>query len=392
MRTAIRLLAAALCLMLGGPVRAQWFDSLINPDVEVSLAHPPGLGIRVQRVAFAPVQTMAADELVSACIADLAATGQVEILDRGNIEKVMREQKFSNSGLVDETSAIELGRLLGSPVLVMISVHNLKVTRTPHSTTKAEWKDSKGKVHPPVTTYVSRTQVDYSASIQAVDLATGRVFSQQRIAVAPSREQSSEEGQPEYPSETEVRELAIDQAKTQVHRMLLPWVETRKLIFYDDREYGMKDAYKRLKLKDVLGALAESQKALGLAKADAKAKPKYLGHAYYNVGICHFILGDYASALPYLRAARETDAEHKIYRQAAGECERAIQLSEEMARVEKRSVRLLPSPTEAVAAPGSQNPGGTIEERLERLKGLLKKGLITQQEYDKRRAEILSEL
>lgn len=394
MRTAIRLLAAALCLTLGGPARAQWFDSLINPDVEVSLAHPPGLGIRVQRVAFAPVQTMAADELVSACIADLTSTGQVEILDRGNIEKVMREQKFSNSGLVDERSAIELGRLLGSPVLVMINVHNLKVTRTPHSTTKAEWKDSKGKLHPAVTTYISRTQVDYSASIQAVDLATGRVFSQQRIAVAPSREQSSEEGQPEYPSETEVRELAIDQAKIQVHRMLLPWVETRKLIFYDDREYGMKDAYKRLKLKDVLGALAESQKALSLAKADANAKPKFLGHANYNVGICHFILGDYASALPYLKAARATDAEHKIYRQAASECERAIQLSEEMARVEQRSVRLAP-PSETLSQPpagSAGNLGGTIEERLERLKGLLKKGLITQQEYDKRRAEILSEL
>lgn len=391
MRTASRLLAIALCLMLGGVARAQWFDSLINPDVEVTLAHPPGLGIRVQRVAFAPVQTLAADELVSACIVDLTSTGQVEVLDRGNIEKVMREQKFSNSGLVDETSAIELGRLLGSPVLVMISVHNLKVTRIPHSSTKAEWKDSKGKVHPAVTTYTSKTQVDYSASVQAVDLATGRVFSQQRIAVAPSKEQSSEDGQPEYPSETEVREMAIDQVRTQVHRMLLPWTEVRKLIFYDDRDYGMKDAYKRLKLKDVLGALAASEKALAQAKADSKARPKYLGHAHYNVGICHFILGDYTSALPYLKAARETDAEHKIYREATSECERAIQLRDEMARVEKRSVKLVPSVSEPDAAPGA-NPNGTIEERLERLRGLLKKGLITQPEYDKRKAEILSEL
>ncbi len=391
MRIVHHLFAVALCLCLGGPAHAQWFDSLINPDVEVTLAHPPGLGIQVQRVAFAPVQTMAADELVSACIVDLAASGRVEVLDRSNIEKVLKEQKFTNSGLVDEASAIELGRMLGSPVLLMVSVHNLKVTRTPSRSTKAEWKDSKGKVHPAVTTYTSKTQVDYSASIQAVDLATGKVFSQQRIAVAPSREQSSEEGQPEYPSETDVREMAIDQARTQVHRMLLPWTETRKLIFYDDREYGMKDAYKRLKLKDVFGALSVSQKALAQAKADPHARPKYVGHASYNMGICHFILGDYTSALPYLRAARETDAEHKIYREAASECERAIQLSEEMARVEKRSVRLNPVGSSAITAPAG-SPSGTIEERLERLNGLLKKGLITQQEYDKRRAEILSEL
>jgi tetratricopeptide (TPR) repeat protein len=218
-----------------------------------------------------------------------------------------------------------------------------------------------------------------------VDLASGRIYSQQRIAVAPSRELSSESGPPEYPSETEVRELAIEQARTQVHRMLLPWTETRKLIFYDDQDFGMKEAYKRLKLKDVPGALAKSRDALTQAKADPRIKPKYLGRTNYNLGICHFILGDYASALPFLLAARETDPGHKLFREAVSECERAIQLSAELAKVDKRSAKLEPS------AP-STPAGGTIEERLERLEALRKKGLITQGEYDKRRAEILSEL
>lgn len=384
---------SALLFLVGSTAQAQWFDSLINPDVEVALTHPPALGLKVQRVAFAPVATPAADELVSACIEDLTATGQVEVLDRSNIEKVLKEQKFTNSGLVDESSAVELGRLLGSPVLLMVSVHNLKVTRIPNRSTKAEWKDSKGKVHPAVTTYTAKTQVDYSASIQAVDLASGRVYSQQRIAVAPSREQSSETVQPEYPSETEVRELALDQARTQVHRLLLPWTETRKLIFYDDQDYGMKDAYKRLKLKDIMGALAKSREALAQAKGDAKVRAKYLGRTNYNVGICHFILGDYTSALPFLRAARETDAGHKIFREAAEECERAIKLSEEMARVTTRSAALPASTAPPAAQPASQpKAAGTIEERLERLESLRKKGLISQAEYDKRRAEILAEL
>jgi len=381
-------LAVAILLAGAAGAQAQWFESLVNPDVEVSLLHPPSLGLKVQRIAFAPVATPAADELVSACIEDLTASGQVEVLDRSNIEKVLKEQKLTHSGLVDESSAVELGRLLGSPVLLMVSVHNLKVTRIPSRSTKAEWKDGQGKVHPAVTTYTTKTQVDYSASIQAVDLASGRVYSQQRIAVAPSRERSAEGSQPEYPSETEVREVAIDQARTQVHRMLLPWTETRKLIFYDDQDYGMKDAYKRLKLKDTLGALARSREALAQAKADAKVRSKYLGRTNYNVGICHFILGDYASALPYLRAARETDAGHKLFREAAEECERAIQLGEEMARVADRSAAL---PASQSVAP-QPKAGGTVEERLERLESLRKKGLISQGEYDKRRAEILAEL
>lgn len=387
MRFPITCFAVALAMAVGTPIRAQWFDALINPDVEVSLTHPPSLGIKVQRVAFAPVATPAEDELVSACIADLMANSQVEVLDRSNIEKVLKEQKFSNSGLVDEQSTVELGRLLGSPVLLLVSVHNLKVTKTPSRSLKAEWKDSKGKVHPSVTTYTARTQIDYSASVQAVDLASGRVYSQQRIAVSPSREQSSQVFQPEYPSETEVRELAIEQARTQVRRMLLPWTETRKLVFYDDQDFGMKEAYKRLKLKDTLGALAKAQESLAQAKADPRVRPKFLGRTNYNVGMCHFILGDYASAKPFLLAARETDPDHKIFREAAAECERAIQLSEELARVESRSAG-----TGQPVQRATPTPSGTIEERLERLESLRKKGLITQGEYDKRRAEILGEL
>jgi hypothetical protein len=73
-------LTVALALSVASPAPAQWFDSLINPDVEVSLIHPPSLGLKVQRVAFAPVTNRAEEELVSACIEDLLTTGQVEVL------------------------------------------------------------------------------------------------------------------------------------------------------------------------------------------------------------------------------------------------------------------------------------------------------------------------
>jgi len=383
-------LAVAIALSMVTPASAQWFDSMINPDVEVSLTHPPSLGVKVQRVAFAPVTNRAEEALVSACIEDLLATGQVEVLDRGHIERVIREHSLSTASLGDARSAQALGRLLGFPILLTVSVPRPKVTRTPHSSTKAEWKDSHGKVYPAVTTYTAKTQIDYRASVQTVDLASGRIYSQQRIAVAPSREQSAEDLLPEYPSEREVLEMAIDQARTQVHRMLLPWTEIRKLIFYDDQDFGMKEAYKRLKLKDVFGALDASRAALAKAKANPGTKPKYLGRTNYNVGICYFILGDYPAAMPFLRGARETDQGHKLFREALAECERAIQLREEMTRVETDSARSEPS--SKVGEGSSAAPGATIEERLERLEALRKKGLITQGEYDQRRAEILREL
>jgi hypothetical protein len=49
-------------------------------------------------------------------------------------------------------------------------------------------------------------------------------------------------------------------------------------------------------------------------------------------------------------------------------------------------------PATARAPAPAQTPQGAIEDRLQRLQDLFKKGLITRQEYDARRAEILKEI
>ena len=394
-----RLLTALLAAgVLALPAQAQFWDALINPEVNVTLVHPPSLGLKVQRVAFAPVSGRAAEDLVAACIADLSGSSQLEVLDRGNIEKILGEQKFSNSGLVDEQAAVELGKLMGSAVLLFVKVQRMDVKHVPLSSTAPSWTDKKGTYYPAVTTYVSKTQVDFNASVQAVDLATGRIHSQQRIAVAPSRETSSDRGRPEYPSDTEVMEMAVGLARTEVHRMLLSWTEARKLIFYDDKDYGMKDAYRRLQLNDNPGALQKSLEAVTAAKADPKVKPKYVGRTNYNVGMCQFILGDYAAALPYLKAARETDPSHKIFAGAENECLRAVKLAEDMSRVDARSAKVEMAPSGAAAPqarapePVSAKPAVSAEDRLIKLESLRKKGLITPQDYQAKKAEIMKDI
>jgi hypothetical protein len=379
-------------------LQAQFWESLLNPEVKVTLTHPPSLGLKVQRVAFAPVREYRAQDLVAACIADLSAAGGIELLDRGNIERVLNKQKLSNSGLFDESTAVAMGRLLGSGVLLFVQVQRLDLKHIP-LVTKGVPVDGKEP-----RTWIAKTQAEYNASVQAVDLATGRIYTQMRIAVSPSRENRSDQGLPEYPSDTEVSELAVRMATERVHQMLLPWTEERKLIFYNDKDYGMKEAFKRLQLNDPQGALQRSLEALEAARA-ANAKTKYIARTNYNVGMCRFILGDYPGALPYLRAAREIDARHRIFADAETECLRAKGLSEEMSKVDARSAKVeldvprpaqpaLPMAPEPVPAPAAAAPpkGATPEERLERLENLRKKGLINAKDYAAKKAEIMKEL
>ena len=386
----MRPLVPFLVIACAATAQAQFFQRLFNPTVRVTLTHPPGLGLIVKRVAFAPTRDAASEELVDVCISDLSRKNRMEVVDRGNLERLLQEQKFSNSGLVDEASAVALGKVLGAPLLLFVRVHLFKIAHVPLAN-RFNWKDTNGAERQTIT-YIAKTQVDFSATVQAVDCATGKIYSSQRLLANPFLENRSEQGQPEYPSDAEVRETALRSAREQVRRMLLPWTESRKLVFYDDKDYGMKEAYQRLQAQDYAGAAARSQQALEQAKADPKARPKHLCRTNYNLGMCRFIQGDAAAALPYLKAAVALDPGASIFQESLAECQRALQLQNEMARVEARSVGVKLEGAQAPATPAEQPSGGNLEQRLERLERLKEKGLISAEEYRQRRAELLKEL
>lgn len=375
---------AILFVALAGPAQAQLLGSLFYSEVEVTLLRPPFLDIQAKRIAFAPATNPEAEELVKACIAEFKAAQKVEVLDRDEVEKGLKAQAFSDSSLADNRTVAELGRQLGPTVLFVLRVDPANVSRTSRSEARAEWKDKYGEVHPSKLVYISKTQVEYRLTLQVADLESGTVYSPQHISTAPSLEQTSDRSNPAFPTETEVRGMAIAQAVAQVRQMLLPSTETQKRVFFDDKDLGLRDAYERLQQKDIPGALAKAKESL--AKAKTGAKSRSVIHANYNLGLCHYILGEYASAMPFLTTAREMDSDNKVYRQAADECEQALRRSKEMAQVATR--RAAPP----MVSPEPSATKGTIEERLERLDALRKKGLITQEDFDKRKTEILGEL
>jgi tetratricopeptide (TPR) repeat protein len=244
----------------------------------------------------------------------------------------------------------------------------------------------------------SITSLDFSATVQVVDLSTGRVFGAQRLEDSPSLSNTSYEGFPAYPRDSDVRRLAFETAKVKVLRMLLAWSEVRRLTFFDDATFGMEKAHERLKARDLRGAMGLALDGLEQSKRDKGQKPKYYPRAQYNVGIIHFIEGKYEEALPYLRAALDMQPDASIFQTALRECQEAITLQEALRRAESRSE---PSPrsdprsearpepeAKAAPAPGKTSP----EERLKKLQELYKKGLLDKKDFEAKKAEILKEL
>ena len=58
----------------------------------------------------------------------LVVSGRFTVLDRANVEKVLREREFQVSGLVSDAEITEAGKYLGADFVVVIKVQRLAAT------------------------------------------------------------------------------------------------------------------------------------------------------------------------------------------------------------------------------------------------------------------------
>ncbi len=376
------ILAALACLPLG----AQFWSELANPKVKVTLVHPPGLGLKVERVAFAPSRDRDSRELADALSADLVQGRAVEVVDRAHLDSILMEQGLGQSGYLQPETIAKLGKLLGPTAMVVVNVSRRDFSRTQGSAVE-QYRDMDKHVDATRTRYSARTTLDYAASVQVVDLSTGRIFGAERFEESPSAETSSYEGHPAYPRDAEVAQKAFDSIRAKVSHMLVAWPETRDLVFFDDEVFGMDKAHALVKAKSYDQALDAALQSLDQSQKQAGQKPKYYPRAYYNVGIIHFIRGDYGSALPFLQKALDMQPDASIFQNARKECDEAMRLQDALRAMAKPVDA--PAPARDTAAAKSAD---TAEARLQRLQELYKKGLLSKAEYEQKRQEILKDL
>ncbi|MDE3033622.1 MAG: hypothetical protein KGI56_08170, partial [Acidobacteriota bacterium] len=135
-----------LAMAISATASAQFWARLINPDVQVTLNHPPSLGLKVTRIAFLPVGGANTQDLISALTTDLSASGKMEILDRANFDAILTEQSLGESGYIDPATVTRLGKLLGAAALVTVSVPVCKGSQV-HLTNDQSYTDKNGGYH-----------------------------------------------------------------------------------------------------------------------------------------------------------------------------------------------------------------------------------------------------
>ena len=324
-----------LLVLLAAPavVDAQFWARTTNPTIEVELRHPPGLDIRVDTIAFGPVSGGCSDGIVQELISDFVSNG-LRVVERRNLDRLLEEHDLTLSRYVDSSTAARIGRLLGPSAIIMVDVqrcvHERDRSRGGSSVVRALFGRGAGEA-----SFRSRTRVFVDASVRAIDLATGRIFAARTLNHVVEETNSNPDEYPEYPSESGLFDDARALVVRDVHRMFLPWTERRELIYFDDRDCDLNDAYRALAAGNAARALRISLENLDRCAADPMVDPKDLGQAHYNVGMSYMIEGEYDHALEHLeRSARLRPGD--IVEEARSDVVRARELVDEMRQVEER--------------------------------------------------------
>ncbi len=109
----------------------------------------------------------------------------VEVIDRDNLNTILREHSLNFSGYVDKNTALSIGNLIGPSAF-----NNSKSIKIPNGEARKLYvdekqRDYKTKTDKIVRAYIARTTVYLKVSIQTTDLTTGRIFTARVLDYMP---------------------------------------------------------------------------------------------------------------------------------------------------------------------------------------------------------------
>lgn len=379
-----------MCGLAGVSSIALWscspLSSFRNPQVEVPIEHPPGIGLYVTQVAFAPPSGSCSNEIVGALTQTLLASGVKVSMDalaatdsrdarsprRNREPAVTRSANRSIASVLPDAPSTPAERgdgdgvtriedpSAGHALLINISDTSCDAEHNDAMSARKKTRKRKREVDGEEVeyeeeyveiTYTRETRFDLGVSVQAADWETGAIVDAKSVRRFRERANRSTSGIPNYPSEAPLRNSASHAASGEISQWLLPWTETVRLVFYDVEECRMARTYAYYMQGSSNLALQSARESVSSC-GDPQIEPRFRAAAHYNLGILYFIDGEQEAAFRTLLTAKSIDAENGAITDAVEHVQRALELMEEMHRIDGLP-RRKQSPERPLVYPGT---------------------------------------
>jgi len=230
------------------------------------------------------------------------------LVDRASIDKVTSEMKFSQSGLVDEKTAVKLGKLVGAHGIYtgVVTCNNYDDSRYTERRQTCKYyeqkRDQKGNIYQGAciqwhyyNVHCVKRVANFAATPRLVDVTTGRVIYSRNLT-AMTDSSGCEDTRP-VQSEMVLLEQARERVKKDFRRDIAPYYVTREIRLMDSTDgIADKEAIDKLKRGMQYADKGRMDNACELW-GDARSRAAGSHALLYNLGVCAESRGDLENAL-----------------------------------------------------------------------------------------------
>ncbi len=245
-------------------------------------------------------------------------TNVFKVLERSRLEKVLSEQQLGLTGLMDQSQAVQVGKLLGVQALITGSIHY-----SSQDGRKNEQRTRKrnGKKETYTVTCQTR-QVEVKTSLRVISTSDGEILA----SFTPARtlkEKHCPEQEGALPTVQSMVESGLQQIAVETANSITPHFVYREFEF---------EKIKTNKFKKIAERAAKRAENLDVDQAYLLYKSLYDQDPYnpkllYNLGILHEVVGNIQKAAEFYQMAAQLKDEKK-YRKAVQRIEKSAAFSE----------------------------------------------------------------
>jgi hypothetical protein len=208
-------------------------------------------------------------------------------VDRTQINKVIREQRFQSSGLMNEDTSVQLGKLIGAQALISGEITSTSASDTSFREKRTKYRNPLKPLETAyiVNVYCKKRVIGMGASIKIVDVKRGDIVYADALTKQRTYKHCNDDSRP-LPSKSQGVELLAGQIAKEFVFKLAPHYKTISVELIEDIEFDTGDA----QVKALEGAL-EWIKANRYDKATDildKLNSSLQGKSYaviYNLGV-----------------------------------------------------------------------------------------------------------
>ena len=225
------------------------------------------------------------------------------IVSRSDFDRIVREQKIQNSGLIDESTAVEVGNLIGAEAIISGNVGRVTSSDTRFYEERLRCGDKKCKTTILYNVFCTKRVIGLSAEIRMVDVVRGDIIYADTMNRSKVYKHCSDDSRA-LPSASMVAQNIANEIANSFTFKLTPHYRRFQVTLLEDPDLDYDDRQEKLlevSLEYIKQGRNDKAEKFLFELIDSTSQQSYV--AFYNLGVIKEAQGQYREAKEYYTEA-----------------------------------------------------------------------------------------